>query len=165
MIPIGERAVAWLEKYLREARPQLVVEPDDGTVFLTAQGEPFSRDQLTRAGARARRAGESRQERRVPLFRHTMATLMLEDGADIRFIQEMLGHAELEDHANLHAGVHPALKQIHSATHPGATLEKKKPASTCAVTHDEASLRANLLATLDAEAEEESESNERGARR
>ena len=49
------------------------------------------------------------------------------------------------------------LKKIHSATHPGASLEKKKPASTNTATQDEDSLRASLLATLDAEAEEESE--------
>src|SRR5271154_2089840 len=46
-VPIGERAIAWLEKYIREGRPQLAIEPDDMTVFLTAQGEPFSRDHLT----------------------------------------------------------------------------------------------------------------------
>lgn len=40
-VPIGDRAIAWLQKYVREARPQLAVEPDDMTVFLTAQGEPF----------------------------------------------------------------------------------------------------------------------------
>ena len=45
-VPIGARARLWLEKYIREGRPQLVSEPDDFTVFLTAQGEPFSRDQL-----------------------------------------------------------------------------------------------------------------------
>lgn len=46
-VPIGERAIAWLEKYIREARPQLAVEPDDMTVFLTAQGEPFCLDHMT----------------------------------------------------------------------------------------------------------------------
>ena len=46
-VPIGERAMAWLQKYIREARPQLALEPDDLTVFLTAEGEPFSRDHLT----------------------------------------------------------------------------------------------------------------------
>ncbi len=46
-VPIGARAAAWLEKYVREGRPQLLSEPDDFTVFLTAQGEPFSRDHLT----------------------------------------------------------------------------------------------------------------------
>ena len=47
MVPIGERAVAWVEKCLREARPKLVVEPDPGTLFLTAEGEPFSLDHMT----------------------------------------------------------------------------------------------------------------------
>src|SRR5208337_4854803 len=41
-VPIGERAIAWVQKYIREARPQLAFEPDDLTVFLTAEGEPFS---------------------------------------------------------------------------------------------------------------------------
>ena len=51
-MPIGERAIAWLQKYIREARPQLAIEPDDMTVFLTAQGEPFSRDHLSFGCAR-----------------------------------------------------------------------------------------------------------------
>ncbi len=46
-VPIGERAAAWLRKYIAEARPQLAIEPDDFTVFLTTDGEPFSRDHLT----------------------------------------------------------------------------------------------------------------------
>jgi integrase/recombinase XerD len=47
VIPIGDRAVAWIEKYLADARPGLVVEPDAGTLFLTADGEEISRDHLT----------------------------------------------------------------------------------------------------------------------
>ena len=47
VIPIGDRAAAWLEKYVRESRPQLVVEPDDGIVFLSNAGEPFSLDHLS----------------------------------------------------------------------------------------------------------------------
>jgi integrase/recombinase XerD len=87
-----------------------------------------------------------------------MATLMLENGADIRFIQEMLGHSNLQS-TQIYTRVSVRqLKKIHSATHPGATLEKKKPASASAATQDdEASRKANLLATLDAEAQEEEE--------
>ncbi|HYL14873.1 MAG TPA: tyrosine-type recombinase/integrase [Terriglobales bacterium] len=47
MIPIGERALAWVEKYLREARPQLALEPDDATLFLTQYGEPFHPDAMS----------------------------------------------------------------------------------------------------------------------
>ncbi len=90
-------------------------------------------------------------------YRHTMATLMLDNGADVRYIQEMLGHADLQS-TQIYTQVSIGrLKRIHEATHPGAMLEKKKPASTNVVTQDEESLRADLLATLDAEAQEESE--------
>ena len=65
------------------------------------------------------------------MFRHTMATLMLEGGADIRYIQQMLGHADLSTHGDLHArGSIRKLQQIHTATHPGATLERKTSAAT-----------------------------------
>lgn len=42
VVPIGDRAIAWLQKYLDEARPQLVAEPDDGLLFLAYTGQPFS---------------------------------------------------------------------------------------------------------------------------
>ena len=59
------------------------------------------------------------------LFRHTMATLMLEGGADIRFIQEMLGHARL-DTTQIYTRVSiRTLKQIHSASHPAAMLKRE----------------------------------------
>jgi integrase/recombinase XerD len=93
------------------------------------------------------------------MLRHTMATLMLENGADIRYIQEMLGHSELQS-TQIYTQVSiRQLKKIHSATHPGASLEKKTPASASVATPDnlreEESHRANLLAALDAEAQEE----------
>jgi integrase/recombinase XerD len=90
-----------------------------------------------------------------------MATLMLEGGADIRYIQEMLGHSKLES-TQIYTQVSiRQLKKIHSATHPGAMLEKKKPVSETAPTHDEVreqeSHKADLFAALDAEAQEEEE--------
>ena len=57
------------------------------------------------------------------LFRHTMATLMLENGADIRFIQEMLGHAKLST-TEIYTQVSiNLLKQVYLATHPAAHLQ------------------------------------------
>lgn len=95
-VPIGERAIAWLQKYIREARPQLAIERDDMTVFLTAQGEPFSRDHLSFAVKERMDAAKLGKTGCCHLFRHTMATLMHEGGADIRFIQQMLGHEDLK---------------------------------------------------------------------
>ena len=103
-VPIGERAIAWLQKYIRGGRPQLAIEPDDMTVFLTAQGEPFSRNHLSYAVRERIDAAKLGKTGSCHLFRHTMATLMHENGADIRFIQQMLGHEDIEDHADLYPG-------------------------------------------------------------
>jgi integrase/recombinase XerD len=104
------------------------------------------------------------------LFRHTCATLMLEGGADIRYIQEMLGHVELST-TQIYTQVSiRRLKTVHSLTHPGARIER--PATTPATTPDAAEGRseggipplaadephgdvAELMATLAAESEED----------
>ena len=86
------------------------------------------------------------------LFRHTMATLMLEGGADIRFIQQMLGHAKLSS-TQIYTQVSiRMLKQVHSMTHP-AQLQKPAAATGNGNSHDQQ--KAALLAVLEAEAEEE----------
>lgn len=59
------------------------------------------------------------------LFRHTCATLMLEGGADVRFIQQLLGHAELST-TQIYTQVSiRMLKEVHTRTHPGATLSRE----------------------------------------
>jgi integrase/recombinase XerD len=96
MIPIGGRALAWTSRYLAEVRPKLALGDDDGTLFLTADGEAFSLDRLTQLASRHVKASGVPKAGACHLFRHTMATLMLEGGADIRYIQAMLGHARLD---------------------------------------------------------------------
>jgi integrase/recombinase XerD len=125
IIPIGDRAAAWVRKYLEESRPKLVSEPDDRVVFLSNAGEPFSLDYLTEmVRDYVENSGVGKQGA-CHLFRHTMATLMLEGGADIRFIQAMLGHADLRTtQIYLHVAIRQ-LQEIHRATHP-AKLEKDK---------------------------------------
>ena len=118
MVPIGERALAWAAKYLADARPKLVQEPDDGTLFLTNLGEPFSPNRLTQLVREYVERAELGKTGACHLFRHTMATLMLENGADVRYIQEMLGHAELST-TQIYTQVSiRRLKEIHTATHP-----------------------------------------------
>jgi integrase/recombinase XerD len=156
MIPIGERALAWVGKYLREARPQLAVEPDDATLFLTQYGEPFHPDamsNLTRDLIAQANLGKSGS---CHTFRHTMATLMLEGGANLRYIQQMLGHAEISTtEIYTHVAIRK-LQKIHAATHPGATLERKPSTVTSENTGpDEVEEKAALLAALEAEAQEE----------
>lgn len=124
MVPIGDRAVAWIDKYLTDVRPSLVVEPDQGTLFLTGYGEPLSPNRLSQVVGRYVEAAAIGKRGACHLFRHTMATLMLENGADIRFIQQMLGHAELTT-TQIYTQVSiRKLKEIHTATHPGARLRR-----------------------------------------
>jgi integrase/recombinase XerD len=121
MVPIGERALAWVDRYLSEVRPTLALEPDDGSLFLTAEGTGFSPDRLSQIARRYVDAAAVGKTGACHLFRHTMATLMLEGGADIRYIQAMLGHAELST-TQIYAQVSiRALQAVHAATHPGAT--------------------------------------------
>jgi integrase/recombinase XerD len=121
LIPIGERGLAWVRKHLAEARPKLAASGDDGTLFLTAEGTGFGLDRLTQLASGYVKASGVPKAGACHLFRHTMATLMLEGGADIRYIQAMLGHAELST-TQIYAQVSVrALQAIHSATHPAAS--------------------------------------------
>jgi integrase/recombinase XerD len=123
-VPIGERALAWVEKYLLEARGRLVVEPDPRALFLGLLGEPLEPGWVTLRVCQYVRKALGRMAG-CHIFRHTMATLMLEGGADIRFIQEMLGHSNLQSTQIYTRVALTKLKEIHTATHPGARLERK----------------------------------------
>jgi len=123
MIPIGERAMAWVDKYVREVRPLYAVEPDDGTLFLSHWKGPLSVHNLSNLVARYVRASGVAKQGGCHLFRHAMATLMLEGGADIRFIQAMLGHVKLTT-TEIYTQVSiKKLKEIHNVTHPAARLK------------------------------------------
>ena len=124
-IPLGDRCAVWIAKYLAESRVKLVSEPDDKTVFLSNAGEPFSLDHLSDLVRTYVDASGIGKRGACHLFRHTMATLMLEGGADIRFIQAMLGHADLKTtQIYTHVAIRQ-LQEIHRATHP-AKLEREK---------------------------------------
>jgi integrase/recombinase XerD len=124
MVPIGERALAWVTKYLAEVRPLLAVEPDEGYLFLRAWGGPLTPPWLSdRVRSYVQKSGVGKLGA-CHLFRHTMATLMLEGGADFRYIQEMLGHADPKT-TEIYTQVSiRKLLAIHAATHPGAKLER-----------------------------------------
>jgi integrase/recombinase XerD len=160
MIPIGERAVKWIDRYQNDVRPALVVGRMNATLFLTHIGEPFTPNRLTqlvRGYVRAANLGKSGS---CHLFRHTMATLMLEHGADIRYIQAMLGHAELST-TQIYTQVSiRKLKEIHTATHPGKARVARSPSAVDAETNDSLAgepTADDVLTVLAAEALEELE--------
>jgi integrase/recombinase XerD len=125
MVPIGERAIQWVQKYLYEVRPRLVLFPDQGTLFLTGQGGSFNQDSLTALVRDYVKRSDCGKKGSCHLFRHTMATLMLENGADLRTIQEILGHANLATtQIYTHVSIQ-RLKEVHNLTHP-ANLPSSK---------------------------------------
>ncbi len=118
MTAIGERALRWIRRYLDDVRPELVREPDEGVVFLTNLFEPFTPNRLTQIVREYVKAADLAKQGSCHLLRHTCATLMLENGAAIRFIQQQLGHARL-DTTQIYTQVSiRKLKEIHTATHP-----------------------------------------------
>ena len=155
IIPIGQRACAWIEKYLVESRPQLLVA-DVEALFVNDYGEPVTPEFLaTKVKRYMRFAGVERKTGSCHLFRHAMATHMLDNGADTRFIQAMLGHADLATtQIYTHVSIEK-LKQIHDATHP-AKLTRTKTGDVDAPT-DAGTLtpRDVLLDALAAEVEDD----------
>jgi integrase/recombinase XerD len=124
LIPIGERAVAWVNRYLEEVRPRLAIGDRGGDVlFVSNLGEAFHPIHMTKLVRDYVVAGVGKRGS-CHLFRHSVATLMLEGGADIRFIQAMLGHAKL-DTTQVYTQVSiRKLKEIHTATHPARMTRK-----------------------------------------
>ena len=164
MIPIGERAVAWIDRYQTQVRPELVVERGNATLFLTQAGESFTPDRLTQLVRGYVNAADIGKTGSCHLLRHTMATLMLENGADIRYIQAMLGHAELSTTPIYTQVSIRKLKEIHSATHPAKVRSARVQASSAVdesatVVAAPAPTVNDILAALAAEADEEHDSD------
>lgn len=120
LIPLGERALHWVGQYLDQSRPQLAWNERDATLFLGNEGNPLSPVWLSTVIARRVEAAELGKRGGCHLWRHTMATLMLEGGADLRFIQAMLGHVELSTTQIYTQVAIRKLQQVHAMTHPGA---------------------------------------------
>ena len=155
VVPIGERAIGWVDRYLREVRPEFMVPPDPGNLFLGVDGDPITVGTLSWRMAKHVEAAQLNKKGSCHVFRHTAATLMLENGADIRFIQALLGHAELST-TQLYTQVSIVkLKEIHAATHPGARSDSRSDGSQA-----KAEALADLDAQLSADADDENEAIE-----
>jgi integrase/recombinase XerD len=117
-IPLGTRACAWVDKYLAEVRCDLLSGHDERHVFLDDFGRPMSPHFAGDLVRRHLEAGGVTTPGACHVFRHAMATHMLDNGADIRFIQAMLGHADLSTtQVYTHVSI-AKLRQVHAATHP-----------------------------------------------
>ncbi|MBK8938273.1 MAG: site-specific tyrosine recombinase XerC [Polyangiaceae bacterium] len=118
VVPIGARALGWVARYLAEVRPLFLVDESEDALFLSESGARIEAGTLTHRVGRYVEAAKLGKRGSCHLFRHTMATLMLEGGADVRLIQEILGHASL-DSTEVYTRVSIRhLSAVHAATHP-----------------------------------------------
>lgn len=118
VVPLGRVAKEAIERYLSSGRPKLVTRQTPANVFLTQIGRPFAASTLwMRIKRRVRRANIGRNI--TPhMLRHSFATHLLENGADLRVIQELLGHANISTtEIYTHVGA-PRLREIHRRFHP-----------------------------------------------
>jgi integrase/recombinase XerD len=118
LVPLGEEAVHWIERYLREARPALKGRREPDAVFITARGAGMTRQAfwhlIRRYGARAMPG-----KRLSPhVLRHAFATHLINHGADLRVVQLLLGHADISTTQIYTHVARERLKQLHAKHHP-----------------------------------------------
>jgi len=153
VVPLGDRAMAWLDKYLAEARPELLATDTDA-LFLSDYGEPIQPHQVADKVKRYMRFAGVDKPGSTHLLRHACATHMLEGGADIRYIQEMLGHANLETtEIYTHVSI-DKLIAVHKATHP-SRLQRRRDADDAEPHPDRSNAVAAILDVLAQDDEDE----------
>ena len=120
IVPVGGWARAALEGYLANERPKLVKRHTSSEIFLSVRGGPLGPDRVRKiVKERARQAG-IKQNIYPHLLRHSFATHLLQNGADLRVIQELLGHADIAT-TQIYTHVDDKrLKKVHRQFHPRA---------------------------------------------
>ena len=118
LVPFGEEAHAWIERYLADARAQILNGQTSDALFVTGRGGPMTRQMFWKLiKAHALRGGV-----RVPLsphtLRHAFATHLLNHGADLRAVQLLLGHADISTTTIYTHVARERLKQLHAQHHP-----------------------------------------------
>jgi integrase/recombinase XerD len=118
VVPLGRKAIEALQRYLEAGRPKLVTSRSPGTVFLTRRGSSFAAVTLWLwIKQRVRRVGIPRNV--TPhMLRHSFATHLLENGADLRVIQELLGHANISTTEIYTHIAGNRLREVHRKFHP-----------------------------------------------
>ncbi|WP_057894127.1 site-specific tyrosine recombinase XerD [Lacticaseibacillus brantae] len=118
MLPVSPPAVSWVNRYLTEARPQLVKADDPGTVFVNFHGHKLTRQGIWK-NLKAYLLQLGIKKNVTPhTLRHSFATHLLENGADLRIVQELLGHSDISTTQIYTHLSNQKLVSVYHKTHP-----------------------------------------------
>ena len=118
VIPLGQKAVISIKRYLESSRPQFLGNKESEFLFLSRLGRKISRQSFWKLVKRYARDAKIKKGIRPHILRHSFATHLLERGADLRSVQEMLGHANIST-TQLYTHINKdRLKTIHKMFHP-----------------------------------------------
>lgn len=121
LVPVGEEALHWLQRYLHSARPALLGKQPAETLFVDGKGKPMSRQQCwQQVKAQAQLAGIAAEKISPHVLRHSFATHLLNHGADLRALQMLLGHSTLSTTQIYTLVAREKLKRLHALHHPRA---------------------------------------------
>ncbi|WP_251547090.1 site-specific tyrosine recombinase XerD [Limosilactobacillus caecicola] len=121
IIPIGEVAEEWLKRYLTEVRaPQLANHPETDYVFLNARAHPLTRQGIWQLIKKTTQAAHIKKDVTPHTLRHSFATHLLENGADLRVVQELLGHSDITTTQIYTHVSQKRLLSVYKDTHPRA---------------------------------------------
>ena len=118
LVPVGVPARRALERYLREVRPALDEGGGRGRVFLNARGRPLRRESVWKIVKEAARRAGIEREVSPHTLRHTFATHLVEGGADLAAVQELLGHADISTTQIYTHLDRDYLREVHRRFHP-----------------------------------------------
>jgi integrase/recombinase XerD len=120
VVPVGGMAIKWVKRYIKDVRPQLAPGPQEQTVFLSKRRQAMSRKTIWDLIKKCARDAGITKAIYPHTLRHSFASHLLANGAPLRIIQEMLGHADIST-TQIYTHVDPdRLKGVHRQFHPRA---------------------------------------------
>ena len=118
LVPLGEEALSWMQRYLQESRPDLMKGGDCPLVFVTARKAGMTRQAFWHAIRKHAEVAGIAQPVSPHMLRHSFATHLLNHGADLRVVQLLLGHSDLSTTQIYTHIAREGLKRLHSEHHP-----------------------------------------------